>query len=150
MRVSAYYATTFGARGKSGCQRHILQPYVSNQGGVVYTNKQNDMNNTTSYTHNYLRMYRKARGLKQTDVAKLMDLVDASRISKWECDECLPSTENLFQLAAICHTMVDALFIDTVRAVREQIRQRENAIHRTSGVASESEHADTISEIAEN
>lgn len=77
---------------------------------------------------NQLRKYRKARGLRQCDAARILGFVDASRISRWERGECLPTTTNLFKLAAAYHTLVDALYIDMLRDVRRQVRQREQQL----------------------
>jgi transcriptional regulator with XRE-family HTH domain len=82
---------------------------------------------------NQLRKYRKARGLSQRAAARILGFADASCISRWENGDCLPSPLNLFRLAALYRTLVDGLYIEVLRAVREEIRGRE---------ASTSSHAD--------
>ena len=77
---------------------------------------------------NCLRRYRKARGLKQKEVAKILGLKSASMISRWERGLCLPSTLNLFRLAALYRTMVDALLIDLLRELREDLHKREEEV----------------------
>lgn len=77
---------------------------------------------------NQLRKYRKARGLKQRDAARILGFADSSRISRWERGLCLPTAVNLFKLAAVYRTLVDALYIDVLRDVREDIRKREREI----------------------
>lgn len=42
-------------------------------------------------------------------------------ISQWEKGVCLPSTLNLFKLASLYQIMVDALFIDFLRALRNEL-----------------------------
>ena len=74
---------------------------------------------------NCLRRYRKARGLKQKDVAKILGLKSASMISRWERGLCLPSALNLFKIAALYRTMLDALFIDLLRVLRNDLRKKE-------------------------
>jgi transcriptional regulator with XRE-family HTH domain len=74
---------------------------------------------------NRLRKYRRARGLKQHEAARLLGFADASSLSRWEQGVCLPSARNLFRLAALYRTLVDALYIDTLRTVREEVRRRE-------------------------
>lgn len=76
---------------------------------------------------NQLRKYRKARGLTQRDAARLLGFMDASCISRWEKGVCIPNTINLFRLAALYRTLVDALYIDVLRTVRENIRRAEAA-----------------------
>ena len=88
----------------------------------------NDINPKT--IPNCLRRYRKARGLKQKEVARILGLESASMISRWERGRCLPNTMNLFKLAALYRTMVDALFIDLLRSLRSDLKQREGRILR--------------------
>jgi len=77
---------------------------------------------------NCLRKYRKARGLKQKDVAKILGIKSASIVSRWEKGLCMPNTLNLFRLATLYRTMSDALFIDTVRALRDDVHRREKKV----------------------
>jgi transcriptional regulator with XRE-family HTH domain len=74
---------------------------------------------------NCLRKYRRARGLNQKEVAKSLGLKSASIISRWEKGICLPSTINLFKLAALYRTLVDALFIDLLRFLRQKLIKKE-------------------------
>jgi len=74
---------------------------------------------------NCLRKYRKARGLNQKEVAKVLGLKSASLISRWEKGICLPSPINLFRLAALYRTLVDALFIDLLRFLRQELIKKE-------------------------
>lgn len=77
---------------------------------------------------NCLKKYRRARGLKQKDVAKILGIKSASMVSRWERGVCLPSTINAFKLATIYRTMVDPLFIDLLMALRRDIYKREEKI----------------------
>jgi transcriptional regulator with XRE-family HTH domain len=77
---------------------------------------------------NCLRKYRKAIGLKQKDVAKIIGLKNSGIISRWEKGICLPSALNIFKLAALYRTLVDALFIDLVRIVKKKILKGEEAL----------------------
>jgi len=74
---------------------------------------------------NCLRKYRKARGLKQKEVAEILGLKSASLISRWEKGISLPSPINLFRLAVLYRTMVDALFIDLIRLLRKDLLKKE-------------------------
>jgi transcriptional regulator with XRE-family HTH domain len=77
---------------------------------------------------NQLRKYRKARGLSQCDAAHILGFADSSRISRWERGACLPTATNLFKLAAAYRTLVDALYIDVLREIREEVRNREQRV----------------------
>ena len=79
---------------------------------------------------NCLKRYRKARGLQQKDVAKVLGLKSASMISRWEKGLCLPNTKNLFKLAILYRTMSDALFIDMIKQMRNEIQKREQRVLR--------------------
>ncbi|MDD3711780.1 MAG: helix-turn-helix transcriptional regulator, partial [Patescibacteria group bacterium] len=45
----------------------------------------------------YLRRYRKARGLKQIDVARILGLKSVSMLSRWERNVCLPKPLNMLK-----------------------------------------------------
>ena len=79
---------------------------------------------------NCLRRYRKARDLKQKDVANILGLKSASMISRWEKGVCMPSALNLFRLASLYRTMADALFIDLLRALRSDLHKKEERVLR--------------------
>jgi len=77
---------------------------------------------------NCLKKYRRTRGLKQQEVAEILGLKSTSMISRWERGVCLPRSPNIFKLAALYRTMVDALFIDQLRVLRDELYQREEQI----------------------
>jgi transcriptional regulator with XRE-family HTH domain len=77
---------------------------------------------------NQLRKYRRARGLSQRAVARVLGFSDASSLSRWERGFCTPSIMTLFRLAALYRVLVDALYIDTLRTVREEICGHEAAL----------------------
>jgi len=77
---------------------------------------------------NCLRRYRKARGLNQREVARIMGLKSSGIISRWEKGICLPSSLNIFKLAVVYRTMVDALFIDQMRALRDSLHKKEEEL----------------------
>jgi len=77
---------------------------------------------------NCLRKYRKTRGLKQKDVARILGVKSASMVSRWEKGVCLPNTINLFKLAVLYRTMSDAFFIDLIRELRSEIQKREEKV----------------------
>ena len=75
---------------------------------------------------NLLRKYRKVKGLKEKDVARLLGLRSPSRISRWEKGACLPSLASALRLAGLYGVMVDALFSDLSDSLRKEIRTRGN------------------------
>ena len=77
---------------------------------------------------NQLRKYRKARGLTQRDVARILGHTTTSLISRWERGVCLPKPINLFRLAALYRTLVDALYIQLLRSIRDEVRKAEEKL----------------------
>jgi transcriptional regulator with XRE-family HTH domain len=85
-------------------------------------------NNKPKATPNCLKKYRRIRGLKQNEVARILGLKSASMISRWEKGVCVPSTLNLFRLATLYRTIADALFIDMLRVLRDDVHKREEKV----------------------
>jgi transcriptional regulator with XRE-family HTH domain len=77
---------------------------------------------------NLLKKYRRIRGLDQKKVAQILGLKSASRISRWEKGDCIPSHVNVIRLSILYRTMADALFYDLAKALREEIYRREKQI----------------------
>jgi len=77
---------------------------------------------------NNLRKYRKAIGLKQKDVAKILNLKSAGMICRWERGACLPSLLNTIRLAGLYCVLIDALFFPLVRLIKRKIMQRQNRV----------------------
>lgn len=77
---------------------------------------------------NSLRKYRKAKGLTQKQVAKILGLESTSQISRWEKGVCLPSSLNIFKLSSLYRKMTDALFCDFLRSIRGDIQKKEKRI----------------------
>ena len=74
---------------------------------------------------NCLRKYRRARNFTQRDVAKILNVKNASMISRWEKGVCLPSTINLLRLAVLYRTSAEALLIEHTRKIKPEIYKRE-------------------------
>ena len=77
---------------------------------------------------NNLRKYRKAVGLKQKDVAKILGLKNSGMISRWERGACLPSLVNVFKLAGLYCVLVDALFFPLIRLIKRKIMEKQKEI----------------------
>ncbi len=77
---------------------------------------------------NCLRKYRKLKGLKQKDVAKILKLRSTSMISRWEKGTCLPNSLNIFKLSLLYRTLIDTLFIDLMRKLKDDLRKREEKV----------------------
>ncbi len=77
---------------------------------------------------NNLRKYRRSRGLRQSDVADILGIKSTGMISRWEKGTCLPDSLNMLKMSIIYRTMVDALFIDLVIALREKLLSKEEEV----------------------
>lgn len=73
-----------------------------------------------------MRKYRKINGYKQKDVAKILGIKSTSKISRWEKGECIPNLINAFKISILYRVMVDSLFIDHLRQLREEMKKRES------------------------
>ncbi len=78
---------------------------------------------------NCLRKYRKARGLKQLQVAYLLGLKSTAMISRWERGDSFPDWENILKLALIYKTLAEALYLDHVKLMRTEILKKEELVH---------------------
>lgn len=92
-------------------------------------------NETFTPIPNQLRRYRRNRALRQKDVALILELKSTSMISRWEQGRCLPSSINLFRLAVIYRTMVDALFYEFKCALGKEIARRERRAMKNKTIA---------------
>jgi len=77
---------------------------------------------------NSLRKHRKARGLLQKEVARILRIKNASMISRWENGLCVPKPENMFRLGVLYRVMVDALFIDFRKSFEKDILRAEQEV----------------------
>jgi transcriptional regulator with XRE-family HTH domain len=85
-------------------------------------------NKTGRRIPNLLRKYRRARGLKQKEVARILNFKSQSRISRWEKGLCLPTFRNVIRLSIVYRVMVDAIFSDLYSSTKQEIRKREDEI----------------------
>ena len=78
--------------------------------------------------HNSLRKYRKARGLTQKEVSRILGLKSVGIVSRWEIGHYMPKTLNVFKMAVLYRTMADALFIDFREALQKDILKAEETV----------------------
>ena len=71
---------------------------------------------------NALRKFRKTNGYSQKRVALLLGIRNAGMISRWEKGSRLPSPVNMFRLAVLYRTMVDALYSDLILVLRREMQ----------------------------
>ena len=73
---------------------------------------------------NSLKKYRLLMGYKQKEVAKLLGLKSASRISRWEKGLAMPSVENLIKLSALYSTLMNELYWEMYKEIKKGINFR--------------------------
>ncbi len=83
------------------------------------------MKDQREHLNNCLRKQRRLRGLRQSDVAEILGLRGTGMISRWEQGVCLPDSLNMLKLSIIYRTLVDGLFIELVRILREELLAKE-------------------------
>jgi transcriptional regulator with XRE-family HTH domain len=76
------------------------------------------------YTHNLLRRYRRAAGLSQRDVARILGLERPASVSRWECGERIPTPGRLLELSCLYHRLVNDLLLPEYLATRSRIDAR--------------------------
>ena len=69
---------------------------------------------------NTLRKHRKYAGLRQREVAQLLGLKTAERLSRWENGSAKPLPGTLFKLAAIYHVSPQELFSEFFEATEAE------------------------------
>ena len=79
------------------------------------------MTKTIHRIPNRLRRCREDHGISQREVARLLGISNTSMISRWEKGRCLPSSINLFRLAAVYSTMVDELYYEFRVSIRREL-----------------------------
>jgi len=80
---------------------------------------------------NSLKLYRKKRGYKQTEVAQMLGVRNASMISRWEKGLAIPKPGNWIRLALIYRTSCDALYADYRQQLNEEIKPREEYLNNS-------------------
>ena len=83
---------------------------------------------------NSLRKFRKMSGYTQKQVAFFLGIENCGMISRWENGSRFPSPVNIFRLAAIYHTMADALYFDLIRVVRKEIQVRRDELEARGAI----------------
>ena len=70
------------------------------------------MRNTIVKYPNKLRALRKAKGLKQQDIAKYLGFVGEDRISRWERGTTVPHLSNALKLSALLEVPIEEIYSD--------------------------------------
>jgi transcriptional regulator with XRE-family HTH domain len=82
-----------------------------------------------NYSNN-LRELRKAKGMRQIEVAQLLGHLNSDRISDWETGKGMPSVVNLFKLSTIYGVTTEKLYQDLITLTAKEIEEK-----RTSGLS---------------
>ena len=64
---------------------------------------------------NSLKKHRLLMGYKQNEVAKLLGLKSANRISRWEKGLAMPNVENLIKLSVLYSTLMNGLYFEVYK-----------------------------------
>jgi len=82
----------------------------------------------TIQLHNRLRKHRKMMGYSIRDVAWLLNLKSANRISQWEQGKTKPSIDNLLRLGILYRSLTDQLYEDYRSILRDELTLREQEL----------------------
>jgi transcriptional regulator with XRE-family HTH domain len=69
---------------------------------------------------NNLREFRKRAGLRQIDVARLLHLDCADRLSRWENGSAMPNIVNLFRLARLYQVHPHEIYRELFQSVENE------------------------------
>jgi len=79
------------------------------------------MKKKTKRYKNSLRKHRLLMGYKQNEVAKLLGLKSASRISRWEKGLAMPSVDNLIKLSVLYATLMNEFYWELHKEFKMEI-----------------------------
>ncbi len=77
---------------------------------------------------NRIARHRRHKKYSQRQLAKLLGLKSASRITSWETGESIPSTEKLFQLEQALNAMPDELLYEYSKRMKQEVVERQLAL----------------------
>jgi transcriptional regulator with XRE-family HTH domain len=77
---------------------------------------------------NRLRKHRRLRGLTQRQVAQLLGVRHANRISQWEKGLAMPDSLNLIKLAAIYRTYPNDLYFELYQEAKQELMNLEGRL----------------------
>lgn len=77
---------------------------------------------------NRLRKHRRQRSFSQREVASLLGLKNANRISKWERGVSMPDALNLLKLSIIYRTLPYDLYFDLFQELKRELCTREQEL----------------------
>jgi transcriptional regulator with XRE-family HTH domain len=78
-------------------------------------------------SNNNLKTVRKSYGLRQQDVAFILDHQITDRISRWEKGTATPSLVNLLKLSSIYGVRPDELYPGLTEQIKKEIKERVKA-----------------------
>lgn len=77
---------------------------------------------------NHLRNYRNDERLTQSDVAFLLDIKNAGRISEWENELSNPGLEHLLTLGLIYHRQIEDIYYELRKKLIEKLEIRKRLL----------------------
>lgn len=77
---------------------------------------------------NHGRNYRTDENLSQNDVAFLLDIKNAGRISEWENGMSNPGMEHLISLSLIYHRLESQIYYDLRKKLSEKLEARKKLL----------------------
>ena len=77
---------------------------------------------------NRLRKHRRLQGYSQRDVARLLGLKNANRISKWERGCSAPDFLNFMKLSILYHTIPFDLYFELFQELKGELSAREQEL----------------------
>ncbi len=83
-----------------------------------------------NHLNNNLRKQRRLMGYKLREVARILDINNTSRISKWELGTSTPSLKNLVKLSIIYRTLMDQFYLEYRDKIKKEINHSISKYHK--------------------
>jgi len=88
-------------------------------------------------TNNSLRKHRKMQGYSIKEVASLLDIHCANRLSRWEKGVSLPNLKNVLKLSLLYHTFIEQLYEGFREELKKPLYDREQQLNAFKSKAKE-------------
>lgn len=77
---------------------------------------------------NNLRFYRRRKRMHLAQVARAIGLSSPAHLAHWEKGRKQPSLDNLLKLAAVLEVPVEALYIERLKTLRQELSDKKSPI----------------------
>jgi transcriptional regulator with XRE-family HTH domain len=103
----------------------VISPCFFHMSEMIFSNH---MLHGRKHINNHIRRNRKMMGYLTKDIAWLLEIRCADRVSRWERGLAMPSVTNLLKLALLFRTLPDQLYGEYRNELRLSLSKREKLL----------------------